>query len=179
MTTCLSRLRIPLLVTAAFVFGVVELMPAARAARTQPFTEAEIFFELNDTDGDLGIHASIDGEPWTALEIEGPGGRELLDMVSRGRLRTQGLTQLSLESAEPAFDELAPADFLVTIYLTHQTEAGILSAWSPKTALPTHCWALSLTSRTLKPASRLSPRFGGPTAPNARAVALGRTPAIA
>jgi hypothetical protein len=111
MTRCLSRLRIPLLVTAALVSGVVELTPAARAARTQPFTEAEIFFELNDTDGDLGIHASIDGEPWTALEIEGPGGRELLDIVSRGRLRAQGLTQLSFESAEPSFDELAPADF--------------------------------------------------------------------
>jgi hypothetical protein len=30
-----------------------------------PFDVANIFFELNDTDGDLGIHALIDGEPLT------------------------------------------------------------------------------------------------------------------
>ena len=76
------------------------------------FTEAENFLELNDTDGDLGIHASIDGGPWTLLEIEGPHERSLLEIVSRGRLRSQGLTQLSFESAEPAFDELPPQDFL-------------------------------------------------------------------
>jgi hypothetical protein len=75
------------------------------------FSEAQLFFELNHTDGDLGIHASIDGEPWTDLEIEGPGDRALLNLASHGRLRTQGLTQLGFESAEPPFDELAPADF--------------------------------------------------------------------
>ena len=36
----------------------------------------------------------------------------LLDIVSRGRLQTQGLTQLFFESAEPSFDELDPKDFL-------------------------------------------------------------------
>jgi hypothetical protein len=78
----------------------------------RPFAEAAIFFELNDTDGDLGIHASIDGEPWTSLEIEGPNDNSLLNILSRGRLRSQGLTQLSFESAEPPFDELDPAEFL-------------------------------------------------------------------
>ena len=34
-----------------------------------PFAEANLFFELNDTDGDLGIHALIDGEPWQRLEL--------------------------------------------------------------------------------------------------------------
>ncbi|UCD82196.1 MAG: hypothetical protein JSW26_12455, partial [Desulfobacterales bacterium] len=28
------------------------------------FDEAKLFFELNNTDGDLGIHALIDGEAW-------------------------------------------------------------------------------------------------------------------
>jgi hypothetical protein len=75
------------------------------------FAEAELFFELNDTDGDLGIHASIDGEPWTDLKIEGPRDRPLLYVLSFGRLRSQRLTQLSFESAEPSFDELAPEEF--------------------------------------------------------------------
>ena len=51
------------------------------------------------------------GGPWTALEVESPSGRTLLEIVSRSRLRMQGLTQLAFESAEPTFAELDPADF--------------------------------------------------------------------
>ena len=76
-----------------------------------PFDEANVFFELNDTDGDLGIHALIDGEPWKNLEIEDPRGREILDITVKGRLRRQGLTELFFESAEPSFDELSPRRF--------------------------------------------------------------------
>jgi hypothetical protein len=96
-----------------FVFvmagGVLSSRPAAQVPLR--FSEAELFFELNDTDGDLGIHASIDGGPWTELTIEGPGDRTLLHLLSRSRLRAQGLTQLFFESAEPSFDELAPKAF--------------------------------------------------------------------
>lgn len=73
--------------------------------------EHELFFELNDTDGDLGIHASIDGGPYTELEIEDPRGREIMNLRARGRLAKQGMTQFFLESAEPSFDELSPAKF--------------------------------------------------------------------
>jgi hypothetical protein len=76
-----------------------------------PFDEAVVFFELNDTDGDLGIHALIDGEPWKKLAIEGPNGAELLAVHTAGRLRRHGLTELFFESAEPSFDELAPEAF--------------------------------------------------------------------
>ncbi|GBF29687.1 hypothetical protein MnTg03_01263 [bacterium MnTg03] len=33
-----------------------------------PFEEGWLFFELSDTDGDLGIHAKIDGDDWKKLE---------------------------------------------------------------------------------------------------------------
>jgi len=79
--------------------------------RTMPLSQAELFFELNDTDGDLGIHAAIDGGTWTSLEIEGPDERKLLSVVSKSRLRMQGLTQLAFESAEPPFEELDPSVF--------------------------------------------------------------------
>jgi hypothetical protein len=79
--------------------------------RPTPFPVASVFFELNDSAGDLGIHGEIDGGPWTTLEIEGPGDRKLLSLVSKGRLRTQGMTQLAFESAEPPFSELAPEVF--------------------------------------------------------------------
>lgn len=76
-----------------------------------PLDEANVFFELNNTDGDLGIHALIDGEPWRSLTIETPDGRENLKITLRGRMRQQGLTELFFESAEPTFDELSPEEF--------------------------------------------------------------------
>jgi hypothetical protein len=99
------------LVVLALAAGVVA--PGVRAQPPLRFTEAELFLELNDTDGDLGIHGSIDGLTWTNLTVEGPGNRPLLSIASSGRLRTQGLTQLAMESAEPPFDELPPPDFFV------------------------------------------------------------------
>jgi hypothetical protein len=100
------------LFTMTVLAGVTAPQPPGRAQGRQQFPEADLFLELNDTDGDLGIHASIDGGPWTELLIEGPDDRRLLDIVSREQLRQQGLTQLFFESAEPSFDELAPAAFL-------------------------------------------------------------------
>ena len=76
-----------------------------------PFDVAEVFFELNNTDGDLGIHALVDGEPWKRLRIEDQRERKILNVSIRGRLRRQGLTELFFESAEPPFDELAPEAF--------------------------------------------------------------------
>ena len=76
-----------------------------------PFEEARLFFELNDTDGDLGIHALIDGDAWKRLEIDSPNDVNLLDVFVRSRLRKQGLTEFFFESAEPPFDELPPTQF--------------------------------------------------------------------
>jgi hypothetical protein len=77
-----------------------------------PFDEAELFFELNDTDGDLGIHSKIDGEDWRRLRIEDPNERVILDIAARGRLGRHGLTELAFESAEPSFEELSAAQIL-------------------------------------------------------------------
>ena len=77
----------------------------------EPFDEARLFFELNDTDGDLGIHGKVDGDEWKYLEIEDPRDRKMMNIWVRGRLRRQGLTELFFESAEPTFDELDPEKF--------------------------------------------------------------------
>ncbi len=97
---------------AALALGIVA--PASSAdddGDEIPFDEAEIFFELNNTDGDLGIHALIDGEAWKKLEIEDPRERRMLNIRVNGRLRRQGLTEIFFESAEPTFDELPPRKF--------------------------------------------------------------------
>ena len=75
------------------------------------FEEAELYFELNDTDKDLGIHGSIDGGPWIKLNIEAPHDRRLLAIRAARNLRYQGMTQLFFESAEPTLDELSQEKF--------------------------------------------------------------------
>ena len=79
-----------------------------------PFEEFIIFNELNNTDGDLGIHFLLDGGPWKKFEIEGPDGpneRTLIKVRARGPLGRQGGTEIFFESAEPTFDDLTPAEF--------------------------------------------------------------------
>ena len=90
------------------------LLVSSLAAVTwgQEFEESDVYFELNDTDGDLGIHALIDGDAWKMLVIEDPNGRQDLAVSLGGTMRRQGLTELFFESAEPPFDELTPAQFL-------------------------------------------------------------------
>jgi hypothetical protein len=95
---------------------VVAIGAFAQDARSEdgeevPFDVANVFAELNDTDGDLGFHALIDGEAWKLLEIEDPNERQILLVRPTGRLARQGLTELFFESAEPPFDELSPEEF--------------------------------------------------------------------
>lgn len=75
------------------------------------FDEASIYFELNDTDGDLGIHGFLDGDAWKRIIIEDPNEQELMNVWIRNKLRRQGLTEFFFESDEPTFDELSPRAF--------------------------------------------------------------------
>ena len=113
----IDGMRRHLLMLPVFLVAVVALVLVAASPNCWadddeiPFAEAHLFFELNDTDGDLGIHALIDGDAWKKLEIEDPREREILDVTVKGRLRRQGLTEIFFESAEPTFDELPPRRF--------------------------------------------------------------------
>jgi len=104
---------LPHFTTAAAVLLLGPTSPLALANDDDeiPFSVANVFFELNNTDGDLGIHALIDGEPWKKLKIEDTRERKMLYIRLTGRLKKQGLTELFFESAEPTFDELAPKEF--------------------------------------------------------------------
>ncbi len=96
----------------AVIGGTWLLAGASGAGEQMPlFTKSDVYFELNDSDGDLGIHARIDGDGWQRLAIDDPGKARILDVEVKGRLRAQGLTELFTESAEPSFDELAPKAF--------------------------------------------------------------------
>lgn len=75
------------------------------------FDEFEIYLELNNTDGDLGIHSFLDGDEWTEVTYEDLNGRALIEIKLMGPMAEQGLTELFFESTEPTFDELNPVDF--------------------------------------------------------------------
>jgi hypothetical protein len=79
-----------------------------------PFDVAQLFFELNNTDGDLGIHGKIDGGPWLHIQIEDPNERRIMAVRTRGRMRRQALTELSFESAEPPFGSDDPDEITLT-----------------------------------------------------------------
>jgi len=75
------------------------------------YEEAYLYFELNDTDGDLGLHGKVDGDGWKKVKIEGPDERKILDLKVKSGLKRQGMTELFFESSEPTFDDLDPEDF--------------------------------------------------------------------
>lgn len=97
--------------TFSWALGSTGAVSWAEDENETPFSEAHLFFELNNTDGDLGIHALIDGDPWKKLAIEDPRERKMLDIKVSGGLQRQGLTEIFFESAEPTFDELSPKRF--------------------------------------------------------------------
>ncbi|MHC4457759.1 MAG: hypothetical protein ACYS0I_11875 [Planctomycetota bacterium] len=117
MTSHLRLLTVFMVAAAAFILAITapELWANDEDdGDEKPFAEANIFFELNNTDGDLGIHALIDGEPWKRLEIEDPRERGMLDIRVKGRLRRQGLTEIFFESAEPPFESDDPSEVTLT-----------------------------------------------------------------
>jgi hypothetical protein len=77
-----------------------------------PFSQAEIFFEQNATDGDLGIHFALDGPPWESVMIFFPNGDPFISVTASGAERENGVTGLFSESAEPGFEVVPPDEFL-------------------------------------------------------------------
>jgi hypothetical protein len=108
------RVRKPIvaLLAACSVFAGIAVArsgqgPGPRAAaKPIQLEEATMIIELNSTDGDAGLQAFLDGEPWNEMSISSPDGRTILDLGARGRLKGFGLTELFTESNEPPFSEL-------------------------------------------------------------------------
>ncbi|WIO74902.1 hypothetical protein QP938_03080 [Porticoccaceae bacterium LTM1] len=104
-----SKIPLPKLILSAAVLACVTSL--AGWAEEGEFEEAEIFFELNHTDGDLGVHGLIDGDAWYRMSIYAEDGQEIFNGKVKRGLRMQGLTEIFFESDEPAFDDLDPLDF--------------------------------------------------------------------
>src|SRR5919106_1582223 len=110
----MKRLQAPGLVVLgalALVVGIAAVArsssgPPAQAAKSIRLEEATMIIETNATDGDAGLQVFLDGEPWRSMAVSRPGGKRILDVKAKGRLRNFGLTELFSESNEPEFNEL-------------------------------------------------------------------------
>lgn len=81
--------------------------------RVIPFEAVKMIIEFNAADQDVGVQVFLDSEEgWRTLKIIGPDGRQIFKAEGKGSLVHQGLTSLSLESAEPSLQELPLEEFL-------------------------------------------------------------------
>lgn len=69
---------------------------------TIPFAEAEVFFERNLTDNDLGLQIFLDAEGWTKVNVSDPSNQKIVQIHTQGPLSNLGITELRFESAEPS-----------------------------------------------------------------------------
>ena len=84
--------------------GDVEASAAAdeAAAVEEPFADAELFFEFNATDNDLGVQLFLDAPGWRRVRVFDPGGDTIAVFAAGGRLGKLGITELRFESEEPS-----------------------------------------------------------------------------
>ena len=81
-------------------------------AQAVPFTKSDIYFELNATDGDIGLHGILDGDSWKTATIKGPGGFTVLRAVPNQASPEFGMTELFFESNEPPLEERSFAELI-------------------------------------------------------------------
>jgi hypothetical protein len=85
----------------------VEDEDAEVGGETVPFADAQLFFELNSTDNDLGLQLFLDTDDgWRWVRVKDPSRRHIVDFLAAGRLSRLGITELRFESAEPSPQEV-------------------------------------------------------------------------
>ena len=109
LTTATPPRRAAIVAVPALLAGT---LLADGAAAATPFSIANIFFELNSTAGDLGVHVSLDGESWKILRVQDPRGREIVELEPKRGAKTIGLTELFFEGSEPPLVDVSFARFL-------------------------------------------------------------------
>jgi hypothetical protein len=71
-----------------------------------PFADAELFFELNSTDNDLGLQLFLDADGWKRVRVLDPARNEIVFLEAERKLAKLGITELRFESAEPSPEEV-------------------------------------------------------------------------
>jgi hypothetical protein len=71
-------------------------------AAAAPFDAAQVFFEVNTTDDDMGFQVFLDAEGWQRVNLIDPRGRRVFGIQADEKLAEIGITELRFESAEPS-----------------------------------------------------------------------------
>jgi hypothetical protein len=79
----------------------------AAAGATVEFADAQLFFELNSTDNDLGLQLFLDTDDgWKRVRVLDPSRNDVIEFETAGELAHLGLTELRFESSEPSPEEV-------------------------------------------------------------------------
>lgn len=84
--------------------GAAPLLRAQDETEEIAFDEAEVFFEFNSTNLDLGFQLFFEGPGWRDVRVTGPEGT-VFAVETGGGLREVGSTEVSTKSVEPELDE--------------------------------------------------------------------------
>jgi Fibronectin type III domain len=85
--------------------GVVFLDVPDDPGVASPLSDARIFIEFNVTTEDLGIRASLEGEPWDSVQVIGPD-RRILQVSGVRKPGSLGLSELTFAAHAPSLEEL-------------------------------------------------------------------------
>ena len=87
--------------------GAANAEEADASGPTVSFADAQLFFELNSTDNDLGLQLFLDTDDgWKRVRVLDPARRDVIEFETAGRLSKLGLTELRFESSEPSPEEV-------------------------------------------------------------------------
>jgi hypothetical protein len=80
---------------------------ANATGETVEFADAQLFFELNSTDNDLGLQLFLDTDDgWKRVRVLDPSRNDVIEFETAGKLSRLGLTELRFESSEPSPEEV-------------------------------------------------------------------------
>ena len=86
--------------SACLILPAFLLLPPAALADV-PMKQAKFIIEHNATDSDTGFQIFLDADGWEKLQIIGPAGL-VAEFLPKGPMSELGMTELFLESVEPA-----------------------------------------------------------------------------
>ena len=123
MATYVTR-PFTLLIVALALGSLTAPIVTGKEQPSKPFAQAELFVELNDTDGDLGLHAAIDGGTWTQLEVDDPRDRPLLGIFEHRTSSQPGTDAVGLREPGAIVRRAGSRDVLPTVPGGHLRDRG-------------------------------------------------------
>lgn len=109
---CIGSLVLLLIVAGGASYQVADDSSDCDARRSVTLPSAKLFIEHNATDEDTGVHGLFDGTDWTRLTVFDPSGKQILEVEPTSQLKTQSISGIFFESAEPPNDEVPISEIL-------------------------------------------------------------------